>query len=134
MQELSEKVDISKKVLGVDINSPIFQAMFNELNLQMVEVIKKVYDKKFESGDITLKITLKVPTRIKEFPGVNEIGEDVVKEYKYRSLYFKNDITTTLKKVDKTSSEYYGEKELKKDDDGFKEIPTENPQVSLFDR
>jgi hypothetical protein len=134
MQELSEKVDLSKKVLGVDINSPIFQSMLNKLNYQIVEVIKKVYDKEFESGDISLKITLKVPTCIEEFPAVNEFNEPVTKEYKYRSLYFKNDITTTLKKVDKTSGEYKSIKELKEDNGEFIEVPIENPQVSLFDR
>lgn len=134
MQELSEKVDLSKRVLGVDINSPIFANVLGELNAQIVEVIKKVYDGEFASGDISLKFTLSIPSYIKEFPAVNEVGEDIVKEYKYKALHFKHDITTTLKKVGKTKGEYYGEKELKQNDDGeFVEVPVTNPQIGLFD-
>lgn len=127
-------MDLSKKVLGVDINSPIFEYVLSELNEQLVEVIKKVYDGEFESGDISLKFTLSVPSYIKEFPAVNEVGEDVVKEYKYKALHFKHDITTTLKKVGKTKGEYYGEKELKQNDDGeFVEVPLKDPQIGIFD-
>ncbi|WP_234121162.1 hypothetical protein [Clostridium hydrogenum] len=136
MRQISEREDLSRAVLNVDLNSPIFKPMLEELNVAMIEVLKKAYNGEFESGDISLKITLAVPTVTKKFPVEgSELGEHpVVKTYEYKALNFKHNITKTLKKVDKVDGEYFGEKELKKDDTGdFVEVPIENPQISIFD-
>lgn len=134
MRKVSEREDLSRKVLEVDIDSPVFQSMLDKLNEQMIEVIKKVYNEEFESGDISLKLTLSVPLLTKRFPVENEIGEPIVKTYEYKALQFKHNITTTLKKVDKEDGSYYGEKELQKDDYGnFIEKPIEDPQLSMFE-
>ncbi|MBV4446646.1 hypothetical protein KM799_08525 [Clostridium tyrobutyricum] len=135
MKKINEKVNFSKQVLGVNIDSPIFQDMINDLNKQIVNVVKQVYDEKFESGDIALKLTLSVPTLTKRFPAENDMGEPTVEKYEYKALQFDHKITTTLKKVDKEDGEYFGEKELKKDDLGnFIESPIEDPQLSMFDK
>lgn len=137
MIQISEKEDLSRAVLGVDLNSPIFESMRVELNEQIKKVLLKAYNGEFASGDISLKVTLSVPTQFKDFPVENKIpGEPpTMKSYKYKALQFKSNITTTLKKVDKIDDSYCGEKELKKDEDGeFIEVPIENPQVSMFDR
>ena len=135
MKKVNEKVDLSKKVLAVNIDSPVFQPVIDSLNEQIIEVIKKVYNGEFESGDIALKIKLSTPTEYKQFPAENDIGEPTVEEYKYKALQFNHSITTTLKKVDKENGRYWGEKELKKDDFGnFIEAPIEDPQLSMFDK
>ncbi|WP_085829376.1 hypothetical protein [Clostridium massiliodielmoense] len=134
MQEIRERKDLSKQVLAVDITSPIFQSMVDTLNEKIIDVIKNVYNEEFESGDISLKITLSVPETIKEVPTDNGLGELVVKSYKYKALQFKHNITSTLKKVDKDEDYYYGEKELKEDDEGnFIEQPIRNPQMCIDD-
>jgi hypothetical protein len=136
MRQISEKVDLSKKVLEVDVESPIFEKMFKQFNYSLIEVIKKVYDGDFESGDVTLKLTLEVPRRFKEFPVEGDIGEQpTVKMYEYKALDFNHSVSTTLKKVDKVSGSYYGEKELEKDTEGnFIEKPIEDPQITMFDK
>ncbi|APQ72855.1 hypothetical protein RSJ22_12235 [Clostridium botulinum] len=134
MQEIKEIKDLSKQVLAVDIESPIFKNMMDTLNGKIIEVIKNVYNEEFESGDIALKMTLSVPKTIKEIPAQNEFGDPIVKTIKYKALQFKHNITSTLKKVDKDEDYYYGDKELKKDEEGnFIEEPIQNPQVTMFD-
>ena len=134
MKKIDERVDLSKKVLNVDLDSPVFRPMIDILNEQIIGVIKKVYNEEFESGDISLKVTLSVPIMTKRFPVENRFGEPVVQSYEYKALQFKHNITTTLKKVDKEDGSYYGDKELKEDDDGnFVETPIEDPQMSIFD-
>lgn len=109
--------------------------MLDDMDKQIIKVVKKVYDEEFESGDISLKITVKVPKRIKEFPSENEDGEPTTQLYEYKALDFDHNITTTLKKVDKTTGHYYGNKELKIDDEGnFVEKPIKDPQISIFDK
>lgn len=74
MEKIDEKVDLSKKVLDVNIDSPVFRPVLKSVNEQIIEVIKKVHNEEFESGDMALKLTLKVPKDIKEFPAENEVG------------------------------------------------------------
>lgn len=136
MTQIGEKTDLSRAVLNVDLDSPLFENMRGELDEQIKKVLLKAYNKEFASGDISLKLTLAVPTSYKDFPVESKIpGEPpVMKSYKYKSLQFKYNITTTLKKVDKFDDEYCGNKELKKDDSGeFVEVPVKDPQMSMFD-
>lgn len=136
MIQVDENEDLSREVLSVDLNSPIFRTMRRKLNDQIQKVLIKAYNGEFESGDISLKITLSVPTLTKKFPVEDGISGEhpKIKVYEYKALNIKHNITTTLKKVDKIDGEYFGEKELKKDDTGeFVEVPIENPQISMFD-
>lgn len=133
MEKVKENIDLSRKVLDVSIDSPVFQPMLENLNEKIIEVIKQVYSEDFESGDITLKLTLKTPETVKEFPSENEDGEPTTKLYQYKALQFEHKISTTLKRVDKDEGRYYGEKELKEEDGHFIEISVEEPQISIFD-
>ncbi|URZ06456.1 hypothetical protein [Clostridium felsineum] len=135
MVQIGEKEDLSRAVLNVDLNSPIFKTMIRKLNDQIKKVLIKVYNEEFESGDISLKLTLTVPTQYKDFPVESNIpGEPpTMKTYEYKALQFKSNITTTLKKTNKIDNEYRSEKELKNNDGEFVEVPIEDPQISLFD-
>lgn len=134
MKEISENVDLSREVLNVDIDSPVFKPMLDNLNGKIIETVKKVYNEEFESGDISLKITLTVPTETKKFPVETLPGEHpTVKTYQYKVLQFKHNITSTLKKVDKDEGNYWGDKELKEDDGKLIEVPVEDPQIGMFD-
>ena len=135
MKEISENVDLSKEVLNVNIDSPVFKPILDNLNEKIIEVVKKVYNEEFESGDISLKLTLTVPIETKRFPVETLPGEHpTVKTYEYKALQFEHDITTTFKKVDKEKGKYWGDKELKEDDGKFIKVPIEDPQVSMFDK
>lgn len=124
---------MSRKVLDVSIDSPVFQPMLKNLDKKIIEVIKQVYSGDFESGDIALKLKLETPMTAKNFPYEGDNGEPKVKEYEYKALQFEHKISTTLKRVDKDGGRYYGEKELKEEDGHFIEVPVEEPQISIFD-
>lgn len=133
MQQISEKTDLSKMTLSVDVNSPIFGEMLSLLDSHIKRVIKKSYDGEFAGGDINIKLSLGVVNKYKTFL-VEENGQPTQKEYMYKALDFKDTITTTLKKVDKDEYSYLGDKEIKQDDSGeFVEVPIKNPQISMFD-
>jgi hypothetical protein len=133
MRKLYEKEDLSRKVLEVNIDSPVFQPILDKFNEQIIEVIRQVYNEEFESGDVTLKLTLSVPKLTKRFPVDEGFNNPKYESYEYKALRFKHNVTTTLKKVDKDDGSYYGEKELEKDDEGnFIEKPIEDPQLNMF--
>ncbi len=134
MHKIDEREDLSRKVLEVDIDSPVFSSMLDKLNEQIIEVIKKVYNEKFESGDVSLKLTITVPRMRKKYELEDECGQPLVQSYEYKALQFKHNVTTTLKKVNKEEGSYWGEKELKEDGSGnFIEAPIKDPQISMFE-
>lgn len=134
MRKIDEREDLSRRVLEVDIDSPVFNPMLDKLNEQIIEVIKKVYNEEFESGDVSLKLTLTVPRMRKKYELEDDYGQPIVQSYEYKALQFKHNVTTTLKKVDKEEGSYWGEKELKEDGSGnFIETPIKDPQVSMFE-
>jgi hypothetical protein len=134
MDKIAERIDLSSRVLEIDIYSPIFQEMLNNLNTEIERTIKKVYDKDFVGGEISLKLNIEIPKAFKDFPKKDEFGEMTVKTYAYRRPRFIHKVTTTLKKQFKQEGEYEAEREIKVDDDGrFIAVPVEDPQVSMFD-
>ena len=60
MIKIDEKVDLSRKALEIDIESPIFNSMLHDLNLEIKRVIEKVYNEEFENGEISLKLKLDI--------------------------------------------------------------------------
>lgn len=126
MELVSEKVDLSKKALEVDVSSPIFNSMLHDLNKEIKRVIDKVYDQEFEAGEVTLKLSLAIPESYKEFEVVNET-------YYYRRPYFEHKVTSTLKKQYKQEGFYTEEKEIKFEDGQYFVVPIIEPQLSLFD-
>lgn len=134
MFKVDEKVDWSEKVLDISIDSPIFNEMRDNLNVEIERCIRKVYDKEFVAGEISLKLTIEIPAALKEFPKVNEFGEIVQELYKYRKPNFKHQVTTTLKKQFKQEGTYSEEREVQVDEEGnFIAVPLKSPQISMFD-
>lgn len=134
MFKVDEKVDLSRKVLDINVESPIFNEMLDNLNVEVARCIKKVYDKEFSSGEISLKLTIEIPETYKEFPKVTEYGEVIQELYKYRRPNFKHQVTTTLKKQFKQEGTYSEEREVQLDDSGnFVAIPLKSSQVTMFD-
>lgn len=135
MRKVDEKVDLSKKVLDIQIDSPIFEQMLNELNAEIGRSIKKVYDNDFVGGDVTLKISLEVPESYKNFPCTDPVtGELINRTYMYRQLRFKYKVTNVLKKQFVQEGEFMEERELKEQADGsFVAVPLDNPQLSMLD-
>ncbi|ERI94206.1 hypothetical protein HMPREF1982_01218 [Clostridiales bacterium oral taxon 876 str. F0540] len=61
MYKIGEKVDLSKKVLEIDIESEVFNCLKQDLNKEIQRCIKKVYNQEFESGEISVKLAIKIP-------------------------------------------------------------------------
>lgn len=132
-KKIYEEVDISKKVLKIDIESPVFNAMLNDTNKEIQRCIKKVYDEEFESGEITIKLNISIPETFKTIPKVDEFGELINETYKYRRPVFKHNITSTLKKQFKQEGIYTEEKDVKYEDGEFIVVPIKDPQISIDD-
>ncbi|EPY6430841.1 hypothetical protein [Clostridium sporogenes] len=133
MQKVNERIDLSKKVLDIDIESPVFYAMLNDVNKEVQRCIKKVYDEEFESGEISLKLNISIPEAFKVIPKTNEFGELINETYKYRKPVFEHKITSTLKKQFKQEGIYEEERDVKFEDGKFIAVPIKDLQISIED-
>ncbi len=134
MNKISEKLDLSRKILDIDVESPIFDEMRGVLDKQIQKVIQLVYDGNFQSGEISLKLNLELPTHYKTIPEVDsETGEMVEREYKYKRPVFEHKLTTTLKKQFKDEGSYSNERDVQLIDGHFIAVPFKKNQISLFD-
>lgn len=134
MNKISEKLDLSRKVLDIDVESPMFDEMRGSLDKQIQKVIQLVYDGNFQSGEISLKLNIELPTHYKTMPEVDsETGEMVEREYKYKRPVFEHKLTTTLKKQFKDEGSYSDERDVQLIDGHFIAVPFKKNQISLFD-
>lgn len=133
MHKIDEKIDLSKKVLEIDIESAIFKGMLTDVNNEVLRCIRDVFDQKFEAGEITLKLNISLPTAYEEFPSVDEYGEEVVKSYKYRKPLFEHKVTTVLKKQYKTDGGYTDKRDIQFLDGKFVAVPIKEAQMSIDD-
>lgn len=133
MIKVSENIDLSKKVLEIDIQSPIFEGMLKDLNKEIVRVIDKVYKGEFEEGEVNLKLSLTIDEAYKRFAKENDYGETVYETYEYKKPNFEHNVTTTLKKQYKQKGSYTEEKEVVYEDGQYMVKPIEEPQMNLFE-
>ena len=133
MVKIDEMRDLSKKVLEIDINSPVFAGMLDDLNKEIQRVIQNVYEGKFASGEISLKLELKIVSGFEDMPKVNEFGEMITETYKYKKPDFEHKVTSTLKKQYKQEGSYSEKKEIVWDEDNGKYIvkPIRNLQLEF---
>ncbi|MPN22132.1 hypothetical protein SDC9_169515 [bioreactor metagenome] len=133
MIKVDEKIDLSKRVLDIDIESPVFNAMRSDLNKEVLRCIRKVYDEEFEGGEVTLKLSIEIPEAFKIIPRVNEFGELINETYRFRQPKFEHKITSTLKKQFKQEGIYREERDVKFEDGKFIAVPIKDAQISLLD-
>jgi hypothetical protein len=134
MQKVSENVDLSAKVLEIDIESEIFESMLRDLNLEILRCIKNVYDEKFEAGEISLKLNIELPTAYETFQKADkETGEILNETFKYRKPNFEHKITTTLKMQYKQDGGYTDRREVRFEDGKFVAVPVKEAQMSMFE-
>lgn len=131
MIKIDEKADLSKQALEIDIDSPTFNCLRQDLNKEIQRCIRQIYDEKFEAGEISVKLTLEIPDAFKTIPGTDETGELVHELYKYRQPRFEHKITTTLKQRFKQEGVFTGEREVVFEDGRFIASPIKNPQISM---
>lgn len=133
MFKIKENVDLSKKVLDIDVESPVFQCLLKDLNKEIQRCIKKVYDEEFESGEISLKLTIEIPEADKVIPKVDEFGEMINEVFRYRKPRFEHKVTSTLKKQFKQEGLYTEERDIQFEDGRFIAVPIKDAQMSIDD-
>lgn len=129
----AEKMDYTKKILEISIESEIFSSMLKDLNSEVQRCIQHVYDEKFESGEITLKLTIELPESHENYPAIDEYGEGIVLTIKYRKPVFEHKVTTTLKQQYKRDGGYIAKRDIQFRDGKFIAIPIRDPQMSMGD-
>lgn len=132
MRKVSENIDLSKKVLEIDIESPIFNEMLQDLNNEIVRVIDKIYRGEFEGGEVGLKLSLSIVDDYKEIT-VERFGEIIKETYAYKKPYFEHKVNSTLKKQYKIEGIYTEEKEVVFEDGQYIVKPIIEPQLNMFD-
>lgn len=133
MQKIDERVDLSRKVLEIGMDSPVFNCLLKDLDKEIQRCIKKVYDEEFESGEISLKLSIEIPKAFKTIPKTNEYGELINETYKYRKPLFEHKVTTTLKKQFKQEGIYTEDRDVKYEDGKFFATPIKDPQICIDD-
>lgn len=133
MIKISEKLDLSRKVLDIDITSPVFENMLFGLNEEIQRVIKCIYNGEFASGEISVKLDLKLVNAVEEFAKDGGFGEMITELYKYKRPKFEHKITSTLKKQYKQEGIYEERKEVVWDEYNEKYMvkPLVNPQIEF---
>lgn len=122
-----------KDIYEINIDSPIFKTMLHALDTEIKRVVESVYENEFESGDITLKLSLSFPEDSKEFPKGDELGFGDSEKYYFRKPYFKHTVSTSLKKQYKDEGAYTEDREVKLIDDEYLLVPVTEPQMNLLD-
>lgn len=135
MNKISERIDLSKKVLDIDIESPVFKCLLHDLDMEIQRVIKQVYDEKFEGGEITLKLGIELPIAYENIPVSDPVTGDMVNEtYRYRKPVFEHKVTTTLKKQFKNEGIFDEKRDIQFQDGRFVAVPIKKNQLSFFDK
>jgi predicted DNA-binding protein YlxM (UPF0122 family) len=131
--KINENKDLSKQVLEINIDSPIFNCLRQDLNEEIQRCISQVYDEKFSAGEISIKLTIELLNSYQNIPREDEYGETMQDTFLYRKPNFEHKITTTLKKRYKQEGSFTDEREVIFEDGEYKAIPLKDPQVSIED-
>lgn len=130
---LVKEGEVLERILEIDIDSPVFKTMLADLNKEIKRVIEKVHEGSFESGEISLKLSLSQIEDHKEYPKMDDLGFEESEIYCYKKPHFKHTVSTTLKKQYKEDGIYSEDRELKKIDDKYVLVPVQDPQMNLLD-
>ena len=133
MIKINEKADLSKRVLTIDIDSPVFSNMLGDLNGEIQRVIEKVFKGEFESGEISVKLNIEIPDSYKSYARTTLEGDLVNDTYKYKRPFFQHKITSTLKKKYEQKGEFTGEREVILLDGEYVARPLVQDQMTLED-
>lgn len=133
MIKVNEDVDLSKQVLEINIDSPVFNCLRQDIDKEIQRVIRNVYDEKFEAGEISIKLNLEITDDYQNIQRKDEEGNAFNDTFKYRKPNFEHKITTTLKKRYKQEGVFTGKREVVFQNGEFVTIPLIDPQMSIDD-
>ena len=96
---------MSEKEFEINLHSPVFKELISNLNFQIGQCLKELFEDNFEAGEITAKINIEV---------TNEVEYIHAQSYYYRKPAFNHKVTLTLKKKEELKGEYDEKAELKR--------------------
>ena len=131
MHKIDENIDLSKRVLDIEIDSPVFNALLSDLNKEIQRCIQKVYDEEFEAGEISLKLAIEIPNGYETIPKTDEYGEIIQETFKYRQPRFEHKVTTTLKKKYVQEGIFTDKRDVQYQDGKFVAVPIKEAQLRL---
>lgn len=120
----------------IHFDSLVFEDTRRLLGLALEKVLTKVYDGEFESGDITLKISLSIFDDYTNLPGEDPLtGDTIETPYEYRRPSIESIITTTMKKVGKLKTAFCPAMEIKQHEGAYviQELPKTQISIDDFD-
>lgn len=116
----------------LNIYSPIFKDMLEQLDKELQRVLINVYEGKFESGDVKLSLKVEINEAILEIPTTdNDTGEIVTKPKCYRKPKFEYKTNSTLNKKHEIKGEYDERREIVFEDERFIARSLYDPQVKF---
>ena len=102
--------------MEININSPIFEDLLQNLNIAILKCVKEIHDGKFESGDISAKISIEFARDFVENETKGSDNTNRGREYLRPDINHK--VTLTLKEKIKADGGYSANKALEKNEDG----------------
>lgn len=133
MYKVNEREDLSRKILDIDVDSPVFSIILKDLDKEIQRVIGQVYNKEFESGEITLKLNIEIHEDTETFPKQGLPGEFKTETFKYRKPFIKHNVSTTLKKQYKKEGIYTDKRDIQFIDGKYVAVPLEEAQIRLLE-
>ena len=121
------------KIPNINFESEIFNVARAALDTAILRVLDKCYTGEFESGDVSLKLTIGIADDHIELPAENELGELGSAVYEYRRPSFRSTVATTLKKTSKREDVIFIDGEIKEIDGDFALVELPKAQVELQD-
>ena len=132
MGNLYNQMDEHLSEIPLNIYSPVFKDMMEQLDRELENVLKNVYEGKFESGDIKLSLNVEIVDAISDLHYEDkETGEIITKEIAYKKPRFKYNTASTLKKKHEVKGEYDEKREIALEDDGFIARKLIDPQIKF---
>ena len=77
----------------LDLSNPIFFEMMNSLNMNIIEVMKEVYDGNFEEGEVNLKLQI----------DIENVTSPIYPHEEYKKPNFDYKVSRSLKKNESNS-------------------------------
>ena len=121
------------KIPSINFESEVFVTTRVALDSAIRNVLEKCYTGEFESGDVSLKLTIGISDDHVQLPAEDESGSLTSAIYEYRRPAFKSAVSTALKKTSKREDVYYPDGEIKEIDGEFALFELPKAQVELQD-
>lgn len=116
----------------LNIYSPIFKDMLEQLDKELQRVLINVYEGKFESGNVKVSLNVEINEAILEVPTTDRATGEVITIPKcFRKPKFEYKTNSTLNKKHEIKGEYNERREIILEDEKFIARSIYDPQIKF---